>query len=302
MRDKYKNQVSLLIDMLPYALKDKRVALKGGTAINLFYRELPRLSVDIDLCYLNLEDRQTTFKNLHEILAQIKRDLESNLQASVLVTNPLDGKKESKLIARVGEIEIKIEPNFILRGSLFGYKELETTQTVTNEFNKKAIVQCLSLEDTFGGKICAALDRQHPRDLFDVKMRLEKEGISSDIKDAFLFYLLSHNRPINELLNPNDKNISQTYTDEFLDMANNEIALDELLETRKNLKKKVQQSLSITDKEFIISFVKNSPNWEKMSIQKIKDFPSIKWKLFNQEKMSAKKQGEYIKEVEKCLL
>ncbi len=287
--------------MLPYALKDKRVALKGGTAINLFYRDLPRFSVDIDLCYLKLEDRKTTFKNIHEILSQIKEDLENNLGASVISTNPLDGQKESKLIARIEDNEIKIEPNFILRGSLFDCSELETTNTVNDEFNKKAIVQCLSLADTFGGKICAALDRQHARDLFDVKILLENEGITLEIKDAFLFYLLSHNRPIDELLNPNNKDISQTYINEFVDMSQDEITLDELLNTRASLGSNMLKYLSRTDREFIISFVKNSPNWGNTNIQKVKDYPSIKWKLLNQENMSKDKKKKYIMNIERCL-
>jgi len=67
MKNTYKKQVDLLLDVLPFALVDDRFALKGGTAINLFHRDFPRLSVDIDLCYLPLEDRITTFKKIHTI-------------------------------------------------------------------------------------------------------------------------------------------------------------------------------------------------------------------------------------------
>ncbi len=76
MSNEYSKTVELLLEILPYALKDKRVALKGGTAINLFHRDFPRLSVDIDLCYLPLESRVETFKNIHSILACIKSELE----------------------------------------------------------------------------------------------------------------------------------------------------------------------------------------------------------------------------------
>ncbi len=68
MIERYVHQVELLLDVLPHTMKDHRFALKGGTAINLFYREMPRLSVDIDLCYLPIEDRLTSFKNIHESL------------------------------------------------------------------------------------------------------------------------------------------------------------------------------------------------------------------------------------------
>lgn len=55
----YKQQVSLLLSVLPEVAKESCFALHGGTAINLFVRDMPRLSVDIDLTYLPLEDRQS---------------------------------------------------------------------------------------------------------------------------------------------------------------------------------------------------------------------------------------------------
>ncbi|MCK5883345.1 MAG: nucleotidyl transferase AbiEii/AbiGii toxin family protein, partial [Bacteriovoracaceae bacterium] len=119
MRDKYLKQVETLIEILPIALADKRMALKGGTAINLFHRDLPRLSVDIDLCYLPLEDRVTTFTNIHQILSAIKEELEKKLGAEVTANFQLDGKKEAKLRAIINGIEIKIEPNYTIRGSVF---------------------------------------------------------------------------------------------------------------------------------------------------------------------------------------
>ena len=48
MLDQYRDQARLLIDVLPYVAEQEVFALKGGTAINLFHHNLPRLSVDID--------------------------------------------------------------------------------------------------------------------------------------------------------------------------------------------------------------------------------------------------------------
>lgn len=127
-KEKYKRTVDLLLEILPFALKDERVALKGGTAIKLFHRDLPRLSGDIDLCYLLLEDRTTTFKNLHTILANIKDSLEKNLGLTDNVNNPLDGKKETKIAASWKDIEVKIEPNFTLRSRLFPAIDLDLSK------------------------------------------------------------------------------------------------------------------------------------------------------------------------------
>lgn len=157
------------------------------------------------------------------------------------------------------------------------------------------------MADTFGGKICAALDRQHPRDLFDVKMLLEKEGITSDIKDAFLFYLLSHNRPVDELLDPNEKDIASAYDNEFKEMAKIDVPLENLITARSDLVKSVLTSITDDEKKFLVSFVENEPKWDLFKHSKIQDFPSIKWKMYNQSKMTEKKREEYTKKVKSVL-
>lgn len=302
MSKDYNKTVKLLLEILPYALKDKRVALKGGTAINLFHRDFPRLSVDIDLCYLPLESRDQTYNNLHEILTNIKSELESKLKLKVVSNHPLDGKREAKLIASNESVEVKIEPNYTLRSSLFDPEIKSLSPLAQKEFGIEVDVLCLGLADTFGGKICAALDRQHPRDLFDVKNLLENEGITRDVMDSFIFYLLSHNRPIDELLNPNLKNIESEYKNEFLTMAKVDTPLDELLSTRVNLIKRIRENLSVNDKEFLISFVSNEPDWSKVRNEKIKDFPSVQWKMINQKRMREDKAEKYVQMVSKVIM
>lgn len=115
MKEGYVKQVDLLLDVIEISLADKRVALKGGTAINLFYRDFPRYSVDLDLCYMPIEDRVPTFKHLHEILSTMKEKIEKDLKYKVMASNTLDGKKEAKIVVSNGDVEIKIEPNFTLR-------------------------------------------------------------------------------------------------------------------------------------------------------------------------------------------
>ena len=68
IKEEYKRQVDLLLQVLPYVAKEKNFALKGGTAINLFIRDMPRLSVDIDLTYLPLEARSIALANIQQAL------------------------------------------------------------------------------------------------------------------------------------------------------------------------------------------------------------------------------------------
>lgn len=301
MSTDYSKTVDLLLEILPFALKDERVALKGGTAINLFHRDFARLSVDIDLCYLPLESRDDTFKNIHSILEIIQTDLKEKLGLTVFPNKPLKEKNESKLFARKDNLEVKIEPNYIIRGSIFQAEILPLASKAQSKFQKSVDAKCLNLADTYGGKICAALDRQHPRDLFDVKNLLESEGITEEVKNSFVFYLLSHGRPLDELLNPKFKGIEKEYEDHFVGMAEQEPSIEELTNAREILVKSVVESLSVSDKEFLVTFANRSPDWSKLSIPEIENYPSIQRKLFNQNQMTDEKVKEYVKKLSKVL-
>ena len=89
--------VDLLLQVLPYVAKEKNFALKGGTAINLFVRDMPRLSVDIDLTYLPLDSRKDALNNIQDGLTRIKADIEKNIPDVKVHTVPLNGGTDVKL-------------------------------------------------------------------------------------------------------------------------------------------------------------------------------------------------------------
>lgn len=68
--ESYRKQVALLVRVLPAVAAERCFALKGGTAINLFVRDLPRLSVDIDMTYVPVQSRA---ESLSAIDAAMKR-------------------------------------------------------------------------------------------------------------------------------------------------------------------------------------------------------------------------------------
>jgi predicted nucleotidyltransferase component of viral defense system len=286
----YIEQVKLMLEVLPYALSDHRFALKGGTAINMFYRNMPRLSVDIDLVYLPLEDRQTTFNEIHNYLKALKETIEREFKLTVQSTKPLDGKSETKIVIHSDLANIKIEPNFTMRGTFFPPAQKEVSKIVQEQFDVELELNCVSFEDLYGGKICAALDRQHPRDLFDVKELLENEGITDSLTKSFVGYLVSHNRPIHELLSPNLLNINKIYQTEFKGMVRKETSLDALIETRKSLISRINSALTSDAKLFLSSFFDNDPKWELSGLQNLDSFPAVKWKLMNQAKMDKQKR------------
>lgn len=84
MRDKYKKQVALLIRIMPSVYRITEFAVHGGTAINLFHKNLPRYSVDIDITYIPVQDRATSLRNINDRLLEVKRNLEKTIPGIVV--------------------------------------------------------------------------------------------------------------------------------------------------------------------------------------------------------------------------
>ena len=177
----YYKQVQLLVRILPFVAKEKCFALKGGTAINLFLRDLPRLSVDIDLVYLPMDDRTTALQQVGEALERIIQDVKTSLP-DVQAGRPNQAPDGLRLLIVQQGVQIKLELSPVLRGSVFPPEEKEVVDAVEAIFGY-ASMQVMSFADVYAGKICAALDRQHPRDLFDIKWLLENEGMMTGVRN-----------------------------------------------------------------------------------------------------------------------
>jgi predicted nucleotidyltransferase component of viral defense system len=215
----YKTQVNLLLQLLPFIAKEKIFALKGGTAINLFVRNMPRLSVDIDLVYLPIDSRNEALQNIQAGLGRIKSDIEKNVQGININTVSPDGETDVKLNCQRQGAQIKIEVNTITRGNVFQPHLLSVVDSVQQEFDKFAAINIISIAELYGGKICAAVDRQHPRDLFDVKLLFENEGFTNEIWEGFKIGLISHYKPIGELIYPKLKNQESAFNNQFAGMT-----------------------------------------------------------------------------------
>ena len=273
-KELYRNQVSLLINVLPEVAKEGCFALHGGTAINLFAREMPRLSVDIDLTYVPLEDRNASLENIGEALARIKERLEKIIPEVQIELN----KKTSKLqIAQKGA-QIKLEVNQTNRGALGDLLEMELCELAQEEFEAFCVMPVVSMGQLYGGKVCAALDRQHPRDLFDVKYLLDNEGFTDEVKEGFLLFLLCSNRPIHVLLNPNLLDQRRAMVNQFEGMTDEAFTYEDYQVTRSRLVETIQGSLTETDKAFLLSIKSLNPDW---SIYDFSQFPGVQWKLQN---------------------
>lgn len=294
-------QADLLLRLLPSVNEDKDFALHGGTAINFFVRDLPRLSVDIDLTYLPIESRNKTLENITKKLGE--------MAGRFRVAFPgirVDEKMENsghvlKLIVNYEKALVKIEPNPIIRGSVFLVEERDLVRRAEQEFEKFVSVRTLPVHALYGGKICAALDRQHPRDLFDIKLLLENEGFSAEIRKAFLVYLISSNRPMNELLNPTLKNERKIFEIEFLGMSFIPVNYEDLEKVRAQLIQLIMEGLTNDDRKFLLSFKEGKPDWSLLDVKEADKLPAIQWKLVNLAKMDRKKHTEAILALKRVL-
>lgn len=290
------------MDVLPFIAEEKIFALKGGTAINFFFRDLPRLSVDIDLTYCPIESRDETLKKSNEAFDRIIDKLKSRLGVHIVLQRDRKGEFVAKVDVQSKHAQIKIEPNFVFRGSVYPVSEMQAQPKVAEILERTVKVQVLSFEDLYAGKLCATLNRQHPRDLFDMKLLLDKEGISDEMRKAFVVYLASDPRPINELLNPNPHNFSLNYKSEFSGMTDMAAGTEELMSIRDHLCQNIVKMLSNNERQFLLSLVRLEPKWNLLSLPiELKELPGIKFKLINLERMESKKRQKYINVLEKLL-
>ena len=292
----YYRQVELLVRVLPFVSKEKCFALKGGTAINLFLKNMPRLSVDIDLIYVPIEDRETSLAQIGSALNRIVENLTNvspRYKARLLADH-------LKIMVDGGGFQVKIEVNPVLRGTVHAPENRDIHPTVEEEFGY-ANISVASVPDLYGGKICAALDRQHPRDIYDVMQLMSHEGITREIFEGFLVYLICHSRPMSELLGPNLQPMDQAFENTFAGMTKKPIELERLEQARDELIRAVQKSFIDSDKQFLLSVKARKPDWSLLSLEGIDQLPAVQWKLINLDKMSERKFAHALRKLDDVL-
>jgi predicted nucleotidyltransferase component of viral defense system len=298
IEDVYFRQAELLLRILPFIDKEPVFALKGGTAINFFIRDIPRISVDIDLVYLPIGERDASLKEISSALVRISRDIESRIpDTKVTPRKTRESDLLSGLFVQRQEMTVKIEPNLVLRGSVYPPERRVTSLKVLDLFEISVECQILSEDELYAGKICAALDRQHPRDLFDIMMLFKYGGFSAAMRKAFVVYLVSHDRPMVEVLNPGFVDIRPVFETEFQGMTLEEVTCEDLEKTRKKLVSMIATELTVEEKQFIVSIKEGVPRWRLIGIEGVENLPAVKWKLLNIGRMSPSKHEKAIRKL-----
>lgn len=296
MDSRYLDTVRLLIDVAPFVFTADCFALKGGTAINLFLRDMPRLSVDIDLVFTDLEqpDRSVALEVIERELGEVAEQLERMLGVKVRPTTS-GSEHESKLFISRGPVLLKVEVNHVFRGAVYPLVTGSLSAQAQIRYSRALSVPMLDPDELYASKLVAALDRQHPRDLFDVMLLLEEGAITPRIRRAFTVYLAGHNRPMQELLSPRPKDIRREFASDFAGMTSNEVTVEQLESVREVLFQELPASLDEAERRFLLSVKRIEPEWKILGLPGIERLPAIQWKLLNLSRLKKSNPKKYAK-------
>lgn len=291
-REVYAAQVALLVRLLPFIAQEEVFALKGGTAINLFYRDMPRLSVDIDLTYLQVRERAESLADIDETLNRIVAAATRGIPG--LDARRIDGGGggATRIRARLDGAEVKIETSPVTRGVVHDPDKRSVSPAVEDEFGF-ASIQVVSFEDLFGGKLHAAVDRQHPRDLFDVKLLYENEGFTDALFRTFLVYVASSPRPVQELIKPNLSPLDEPFVQEFAGMTTIPVTVEDLAAARDRLLADIDRRMDDTAREFLIGLHDGKPDFDAIGLPQAANLPAVRWKLLNLKKLISENPGKH---------
>jgi predicted nucleotidyltransferase component of viral defense system len=299
--EEYRRQAALLIRTIPLVAAETCFALKGGTAINLFVRDMPRLSVDIDLTYLPIKDRASSLAKINAAMLRLADSIRAGIPGSRVTAAKLKGENiVAKLFVEAGNVQIKIEVTPVSRGCVQEPVVRSVSAAVEDQFGF-AEIQVVSLSDLYAGKLVAALDRQHPRDLFDVRDLLANEGIDDPLRKAFLVYLLSHNRPLAEVLAPTRLDIAQEFTRGFAGMTDEPVTLDDLLRTREEFIAELVGRMPEEHKRFLVSYKEGRPEWGLLGIPHAENLPAVRWRAQHFATVDAQKRQQLLEALRRAL-
>lgn len=288
----YIDTVRLMLEVAPEVFASGRFALKGGTALNMFVRDMPRLSVDIDAVLVEHDGtREGALKQIGAELNAVRQRLEARgITASLTRTSVGD---ETKLFARRGNVEVKVEVNHVFRGALLPVQQRPLVKTASDLFTVAVSVPTLAVPELYGSKLVAALDRQHPRDLFDVCGLYQDGGLSPEIVDCFVGYLAGHNRPIHEVLFSRDLDMSLPFENEFAGMEREEVTLSQLNATRARMRTDLLAALTDSHRDFLIGLAAGDPPWARLPFTHLAELPAIRWKLTNLAKLKTSNRAKF---------
>ncbi|MCC6715775.1 MAG: nucleotidyl transferase AbiEii/AbiGii toxin family protein [Gammaproteobacteria bacterium] len=289
--NRYAERVKLLVEILPTLAEEKRFALKGGTAINLFEHDLPRLSVDIDLTWLPIGDFANDTREISAALEKIGETLRSGPLRLQVQTSGTEATGVHRLIASRHRARVQIETTPVMRGTVHPVRTMRVRPGVEQAFGF-AEIQVLDFADLYAGKLSAALSRQHPRDLFDMQPLLDDGRLDERLWRTFLVYLTCSPKPAAEMLAPQEpRGFEQTFTAHFQGMTATPVTARSLMDVRARLLQRVSELLDAPSHAFLESVEREAPDFNLIGLPHAADLPGVRRKLTNLGQRSAAKRA-----------
>lgn len=294
----YIDTVRLMLRVAPMVFDHPGFALKGGTAINLYIDQMRRLSVDLDVVYLDgTADRASALRGISQMLSAVStRALEQGLDVQRL-RQPSD--PETVIVISDGFVRVKVEVNTVFRGSVYQPSLRDLCDTAARIFEVSVPLTLLDTSEVYAGKFLAALDRQHPRDLFDLWRFRQNSSIDNRLMDAFVLYLCGHSRPPHEILDGRDRDLSSDYERGFLGMLEEPVpSLQELQTTRAWARVVVLESLNAAQRTFLGDFFGLREVDDEFVEVKLAGLPALEWKRRNLRIFRDNKPDEFARQLD----
>ncbi|HET7837437.1 MAG TPA: nucleotidyl transferase AbiEii/AbiGii toxin family protein [Variovorax sp.] len=298
---RYTDRVRLLVEILPVLASEPDFALKGGTAINLFEHDLPRLSVDIDLAWLPVHDYAEDAKLIAEALGRLADTLRARPLRLQVHASAGEGGVVTRLVASRSRARVQIETTPVMRGTVHPVRSMVVRPRVEEAFGF-AEVRVLDFADLYAGKLAAALSRQHPRDLFDVCLLLQDERADEALWRTFLVYLTCSPKPAWEMLAPRaPADFEATFEAHFKGMTTEPIEVGALLESRERLLSRVAAWLDEPSCAFLRSVESEQPDFGLIGLAHAAELPGVRRKLHNLAQRTAGKRAADRQALEEAL-
>lgn len=203
---------------------------------------------------------------------------------------------ETKLLVEDPTSQVKIEVNTVFRGTVLPVMPRPLVRAAVTDFATEFNLPTLAPDELYGGKLVAALDRQHPRDLFDVHVMFESGGLTDGTVECFVIYLAGHNRPTHEVLFGREKDISAEFRGQFSGMTREPVALDTLLEARRRLREELSSRLTEQQRHFLLGLARAEPDWSLLACTHAGELPALRWKLENLQRFRERRPADFGKQ------
>ncbi len=270
-------------------------ALKGGTALNLYGLNMPRLSLDVDLVFLPEVKAEEASWLQGEALFQFQKLIEQRLPDAEVMSRLDSAQNINALVVRLRRIETAVELVPTTRGHLYPLEKKNLCALGRIYWHHPLPAQLVSWAEVCAGKFMARLERQKARDLMDCDNILKLGPIDDQIRLAFLVEILGRGMPTVRM---NSQNLVETiwfplspadlWTGEprpvdrvdwssLTRLVAKPMLRSELDSVQDVLRQELLVKMPAYHKDFLLMWVRGTPHWSLLDYPRLEDRPILQY-------------------------